>query len=289
MKNRFYVVIALAILVGSLIISARSLSIQPPPLPNYVVLRCDFHVHSNYSSEPGELSPTLVIDLYKQNGYDCIALTDHNNVSGWVEAQAEADKQGMIFVPGEEVTCNWYWNSNTDSMQKHVGALFINRYIDYKPFTSNSTYPLNEIVEPLFQAIHQAGGIGIVNHPRQASPGNCSWPEWSKFNTTYYTTYVIDGWEYNADNKSDPQPYQNWLLNSGCLYLEDHDFHTMAAVNNNLTSYYTLVLATSRTVQGVRDALAAHRTIVYIGGIYYGSPEMLALFVQIEGLTHIKI
>ena len=39
------------------------------------MLRCDFHIHSNYSD--GKLSVPEIIDFYGEHGFECICITDH--------------------------------------------------------------------------------------------------------------------------------------------------------------------------------------------------------------------
>ncbi len=65
----------------------------------------DLHNHSYYSD--GILSPTEVVRLAKQQNCDIFSLTDHDTVDGLAEAKAEANKLGMQFVPGVEVSAMW--------------------------------------------------------------------------------------------------------------------------------------------------------------------------------------
>jgi predicted metal-dependent phosphoesterase TrpH len=65
----------------------------------------DLHNHSYYSD--GVLSPTKVVRLAKEQGCDMFALTDHDTVDGLAEAELEASKLGMQFVPGVEVSAMW--------------------------------------------------------------------------------------------------------------------------------------------------------------------------------------
>ena len=65
----------------------------------------DLHNHSYYSD--GVLSPTEVVRLAKEQSCDVFALTDHDTVDGIAEAKDEANKLGMQFVPGVEVSAMW--------------------------------------------------------------------------------------------------------------------------------------------------------------------------------------
>jgi len=73
--------------------------------PNIIYMKIDLHNHSYYSD--GVLSPTKVVRLAKEQGCDMFALTDHDTVDGLAEAKTEADKLGMQFIPGVEVSAMW--------------------------------------------------------------------------------------------------------------------------------------------------------------------------------------
>ena len=65
----------------------------------------DLHNHSHYSD--GILSPSEVVNLAKEQGCELFALTDHDTVDGLAEAELEANKLGIQFVPGVEVSAMW--------------------------------------------------------------------------------------------------------------------------------------------------------------------------------------
>jgi predicted metal-dependent phosphoesterase TrpH len=65
----------------------------------------DLHAHSRASD--GELTPTELVKLARQQGVNVLALTDHDTVAGLAEARDEARRQGIGFVPGIEVSVTW--------------------------------------------------------------------------------------------------------------------------------------------------------------------------------------
>jgi predicted metal-dependent phosphoesterase TrpH len=65
----------------------------------------DLHTHSSVSD--GILSPAQLMDYAFQKKISVIALTDHNTVDGLEEAQTQAKKIGMEFVPGIEISVEW--------------------------------------------------------------------------------------------------------------------------------------------------------------------------------------
>lgn len=62
----------------------------------------DLHSHSTRSD--GKESPTEVFERAAEAGVDILALTDHDTVKGWQEAADAAQRVGIGFVPGIEVT-----------------------------------------------------------------------------------------------------------------------------------------------------------------------------------------
>ncbi len=69
----------------------------------------DLHVHSNHSD--GTYSVKELIAYGKEKGLKAIALTDHDTVSGVKEALYEGEKQGVIVIPGIEISCG---NGNSE-------------------------------------------------------------------------------------------------------------------------------------------------------------------------------
>lgn len=65
----------------------------------------DLHCHSTISD--GWLTPTDVVRRAATNGVDFLALTDHDETGGLVEAQAAATESGIRLVPGVEVSVSW--------------------------------------------------------------------------------------------------------------------------------------------------------------------------------------
>ena len=65
----------------------------------------DLHAHSTASD--GVLSPAELMRRASGNGVRVIALTDHDTLEGLAEARAEADRLGMRFVPGVEISVTW--------------------------------------------------------------------------------------------------------------------------------------------------------------------------------------
>ena len=112
-------------------------------------MRFELHCHSYYSRGtkiPWEClySPAEVVRHAKKAGLGGLALTDHRVTEGLKEAGREARKQGLVFIPGQEI--------HTEA--GHLLALGINSRI-------RNGMQLEESLE----AIHSQGGIAVAPHP----------------------------------------------------------------------------------------------------------------------------
>lgn len=112
-------------------------------------MRFELHCHSIYSKgkkipcEGTALPKDIVIEA-KRKGLEGIALTDHNTVRGLMQARKEARRQGIIFIPGIEIS----------TLSGHVIALGI-----------NSDIKQNLTLDETLDRIREQGGISIAPHP----------------------------------------------------------------------------------------------------------------------------
>ncbi len=81
-----------------------------PPLPvrfegDPEPLRIDLHMHSTASD--GALPPAEVVALCAARGLTHMALTDHDTLEGVAEAAAAARREGLVLIPGTELSTQW--------------------------------------------------------------------------------------------------------------------------------------------------------------------------------------
>jgi predicted metal-dependent phosphoesterase TrpH len=79
-------------------------------------LNADLHSHSTVSD--GLLSPTELVRRATENGVELFSLTDHDEIDGLPEARDEADRLGLRFVNGVEISVSW-----GDDQTVHIVAL----------------------------------------------------------------------------------------------------------------------------------------------------------------------
>lgn len=81
-------------------------------------LNADMHCHSTVSD--GLLAPADVVRRAHANGVELLALTDHDELGGLVDARQAASELGMHFIDGVEVSVSW-----GDDTTVHIVALGI--------------------------------------------------------------------------------------------------------------------------------------------------------------------
>lgn len=107
--------------------------------------RADLHLHTRVSDGLATVSE-LLEHVAARGDLDVIAVTDHEDAAGGLQARELAAKRGYAFqvVVGAEIT----------TLQGHVVGLFIERVP--KSFRS---------VESTLEAIHAQGGLAVAPHP----------------------------------------------------------------------------------------------------------------------------
>ncbi len=120
-----------------------------------MVLKCELHCHSHHSKgltmkTECWYTPTQMVEYAKKMGLDCIAMTDHDQITGVEEAVKAGKKCGLTVIPGEEIT-----TAGIDRKRRgHILALGIQERV-----------ALGLSVEETVDKIHEQGGIAIAAHP----------------------------------------------------------------------------------------------------------------------------
>ena len=65
-------------------------------------MKCDLHIHTNCSD--GLFGPEYIVEMAKERGLDCIAITDHDTISGVTRAKEKARELGLKYVVGAEIS-----------------------------------------------------------------------------------------------------------------------------------------------------------------------------------------
>lgn len=106
-------------------------------------MKCDFHVHSCYSYDSTSL-PELIVENAIKKGIDCLAITDHEQIKGAVEAAQYAKGKNILIIIGIEIK----------SRAGDILGLNIKQII-----------PDGLSARETMRKIRQQGGMVIIPHP----------------------------------------------------------------------------------------------------------------------------
>jgi 3',5'-nucleoside bisphosphate phosphatase len=244
-----------------------------PDLPGYVTLRCDLHMHTVFSD--GSVWPAVRAEEAWRDGLDAIATSDHleylphkadvstNYDRSFELARAAAQPLGLMVLRSAEIT-----RGEPPGHINAIGltnALFVNQ-------KDNATAVSNAFLQ---------GAFLFWNHPGWKQPdGKSVWYE-------QQGQFVANGWVKGIEivNGADYDPIAHqWCLDRQLTMLGNSDVHDPIGFDytggGNDHRPVTLVFAKERTVEGIKEALFARRTVVYSGGKLIGEAEYLAPLFQ---------
>lgn len=270
-----------------------------PQVNGYTVFKADLHTHSMFSD--GQTTPEWRVREAWFDGLDAVAITEHieyrpyekklvEYLIGYVKknveavnydivfkeagnedikvdlnaavrlAQAETKDYPVLVIPGTEIT-RPYQNVG------HYNALFT---------TDNNAIPSNDPMQALRNAKAQ-GALVQHNHP--------GWKrsdlEMVEFEANAYKEKLIDG----VETMNGPEFYPKAIdraLEHGLFVSANTDIHATTELQYDaarLGRNITFILAKERTLESLREALEARRTISYAFDQLAGEEKLLkALF-----------
>ena len=169
-------------------------------------MKADFHSHSHRSD--GQRDPAALAGFYREQGYDCFALTDHNRFypGGEIDEVYAGVRTGLLRVRGEEL--------HTPTSTVHIVRVGGDRSVCEQYFKDPEKYG-EEIAEyekkvpsdiPQNYAhryaramwatdkIHEAGGLAIFPHPYWR-PKNLVYNECDEFAAILLGSGMFDAYE----------------------------------------------------------------------------------------------
>jgi hypothetical protein len=130
--------------------------------------RCNTHTHT--SAKPGSDAngtPDFVARWYREHGYQCVVITDHENLTDVEPLNRAYGKDGKFLVlRGQEITQQVADPSIPGGRRHaHVNGINIDKAIMPVGYPQPATGALLPTYEHNLAAIAEAGGIAQVNHP----------------------------------------------------------------------------------------------------------------------------
>lgn len=72
--------------------------------------RNKFDLHSHTTVSDGTVTPTELVNKAIEEGFEYLAITDHDNIDGIKEAQKVAEGSGLTVIPGVEISVEYGGN-----------------------------------------------------------------------------------------------------------------------------------------------------------------------------------
>jgi predicted metal-dependent phosphoesterase TrpH len=284
--------------IGSSPVSPRQIVI--PDVEGLKVLKGDFHIHTLFSD--GSVMPKDRVEEAIINGLDVISITDHieyrpffskggrwkltdeqaNNFNLWYEiALPEAEKRNLLLVRGTEIT-------KSTMPPGHFNALF-----------ADDNNPIAAAVDDWREMLRIASNHGaflLWNHPGWEAPKSGGIEKGAPLRFTDIHDEIYEkGWMHGIEIFNGKEYYpvvSDWCNERDLAIFANSDIHPSEfdqyGIQNPLRPI-TLTLAKERSIESVREAFFAKRTIAWAANIVWGSRKWLtALFkasVNIKTIT----
>jgi hypothetical protein len=242
--------------------------INIPDIPGYVTLKCEFHSHTVFSD--GEVWPTVRVEEAWQQGLDALAISDHieylpykedikpNHNRSYEIAKPRADELGIILIKGAEIT--------RSMPPGHFNAIFLQ---DIDPLDTKEW-------RDAIKAANEQGAFVFWNHPGWRQPDEI--PIWYDEHTELIQKGCFQGIEIVNEYSYYPKAFQ-WAIEKKLTILGNSDVHSPIHQTYDLTQGehrpVTLVFATEKSEQAIKEALLARRTAVYHRDLLIGEEQFL--------------
>lgn len=241
--------------------------INIPDIPGYKVLKCDLHMHTVFSD--GRVWPSIRVYEAWRDGLDAIAITDHINYklfwqnvdsesenTPYLEALPTAKKLGIILINGTEI--------NRQMPPGHINALFI----------QDADKLLADNIEEALAESKKQGAYIQWNHPgySQKKP-----PVWFDIHQHLWEKGLLDGIEIYNHHNYFPEALE-WATEKDLTITASSDVHYLVDMTHP-EKYHrpvTLVFASDRSSDAIREALFDQRSAVYYGNTIIGKEQFLA-------------
>jgi predicted metal-dependent phosphoesterase TrpH len=242
--------------------------IRFPDLPDYLTLKCDFHIHTVFSD--GLVWPTVRSEEAWREGLDAIAITDHieyqphhadvttNRNRPYEIASKLGSDLDLIVIHGSEIT--------RQMPPGHINAIFL---------TNSETLSVPEWRDAV-TAAHEQGAFVFWNHPDYpGGKGEIWYPE----HADLLDQGMLQGIEVVNGRTYYPKAHR-WAIEKNLTLLSNSDIHNALNLDYHVTDGdhrpVTLVFAKARTAEAIHEALLDRRTAVYSGDRLIGDQRFLA-------------
>jgi len=214
---------------------------------------CELHTHTVHSD--GNLTLTELAKKARDMGISCIALTDHNTISGHLERDKAQAESGIDIVRGLEWT----------TFYGHMIAMGIDGYVDWRGIGPGD-------IDEGIANIHRAGGLAGVAHPFCMGSPMCTGCYWSFEIKDWSKVDYIEVWSepFPSIEEKNIRAFRLWtdLLNRGyrLTAVSGRDWHGDDCGKDPVAVTYLEIREDAEDMEkAVKEAIAGGRASVTMG------------------------
>lgn len=247
----------------------RDRKIAFPDVPGYVSLKCDLHIHTVFSD--GSVWPDIRIQEAVKDDLDAISLTEHLEYQPHLEdiphpdrnrsyelAKEYAKPHDLMIIHGAEIT--------KDMPPGHANALFIN-----DANLLNHEDPLTA-----YRAAKKQGAFVFWNHANWIQQQEDAKPVISSLHQQLMDEDLLHGIEVVNDITYSEHNFE-LAMTHGLTALGTSDIHGLIDWQFGLVDGghrpITIVFAKERSIESLKEALFAGRTVSWFNDVLIGKEE----------------
>lgn len=175
-------------------------------------MEVDMHIHTIESD--GTYTPEEIIVRAMKNNVVALAVTDHDTVAGVKRAREEANKFGIEFIEGIEVSCN------ESDLEVHVLGYYLN--LDDEKFLAELAElerARDERNRKIIEKFEKIGIIIDIEELKSFAPGNI-------ISRLHFANYLIEKGIVGSKNEA----FDKYLGRKGVAYVPKENFPPERAV-----------------------------------------------------------
>jgi len=271
--------------------AATARTISFPNVPGYQTLVVDLHTHSVFSD--GHVWPKIRVEEALRDGLDGLAITEHleyqphradilhpDRNRAIEDATASADGTDLLIIPGSEIT--------RDAPAGHMNAVFItdaNKLLNvsnapedtsdvFGYYAAAKEWPAQSAVD----AAHSQGAFIFWNHPYWSRDHPDGIARMNKFHENNVKAGKLHGIEI-ANGQNYSEEAHAMAVEHGLAFIGVSDIHDLIDWDHPPAQGehrpVNLVFAEQRSVESMKEALFARRTVVWFRNLLIGRADDL--------------
>lgn len=247
-----------------------------PDIPGYKTLKCDFHIHTVFSD--GSVWPDIRVQESLRDSLDAISLTEHIEYQPHLTDIPHPDRNrshdlatqlakpyDLMVVRGSEIT--------RSMPPGHNNAIFIQ---------DANKLQIKDSLE-VFREANRQGAFVFWNHPNWVAQRRDGIATVSDFHRLLFKEGLLHGIEVVNDLTYSDEALQI-ALDHNLTIMGTSDIHGLVdwqyKVPEGGHRPITLVFATERTPEAIKEGLMNKRTIAYFNNMLIGREEWLLPLIQ---------